>query len=240
MPSSPHTRRTTPAGVAWTSPAVHGRRDIEPDPAFEIGLAEHLRKSFGPDALAATFARFECGEDDLTVRMRRAVWRASCRAFGHGAQIGGGAKIRNPETFEIGDGVFIGPQAYLQGCSGGRCRIGHHVWIGPQSFLDARNLTLGDYVGWGPGAKVLGSEHSGQPFDLPVIQTDLVVRPVRIEAEADIGMNAVILPGITVGRGAVVGAGAVVTEDVPPYAVVAGVPARFVRWREGLALDASR
>ena len=46
-------------------------------------------------------------------------------------------------------------------------------------------------------------------------------------------MNAVILPGVTIGEGSIIGAGAVVTKDVPAYAIVAGVPAKFLRWREG-------
>jgi len=87
-------------------------------------------------------------------------------------------------------------------------------------------------VGWGPGAKVLGSEHTGNPINVPIVQTDLVIKPVRIGAWADIGTNAVILPGVTVGKGSMVGAGAVVTADVPAYAVVAGVPARFLHWRD--------
>jgi acetyltransferase-like isoleucine patch superfamily enzyme len=86
---------------------------------------------------------------------------------------------------------------------------------------------------WGPGAKVLGSAHTGLPIDQPIIETDLEIRPVRVEAWADIGTNAVLLPGVTVGKGSIVGAGAVVTRDVPPFAIVAGVPARFLRWREG-------
>ena len=92
----------------------------------------------------------------------------------------------------------------------------------------------------GPGAKVLGSEHTGFPTDIPLIQTDLQIAPVRIGAGADIGVNAIILPGITVGRGAIVGAGAVVTRDVPEFAKVAGVPARVIGWREGHEAAESR
>jgi acetyltransferase-like isoleucine patch superfamily enzyme len=69
--------------------------------------------------------------------------------------------------------------------------------------------------------------------DVPLIRTDLEIRPVRVGESADIGTNAVILPGVTIGKGAIVGAGAVVTKDVADFAVVAGVPARFLRWREG-------
>jgi acetyltransferase-like isoleucine patch superfamily enzyme len=66
-----------------------------------------------------------------------------------------------------------------------------------------------------------------------VIQTDLEVRPVRVKYGADIGTGAILLPGVTIGAGSIIGAGAVVTHDVPDYAVFAGVPARFMRWRPG-------
>jgi acetyltransferase-like isoleucine patch superfamily enzyme len=71
------------------------------------------------------------------------------------------------------------------------------------------------------------------PIEVPIIQTDLKIKPVRIMAWADIGVNAVVLPGVTIGEGSIVGAGAVVTKDVLPFSVVVGVPARFLRWREG-------
>jgi acetyltransferase-like isoleucine patch superfamily enzyme len=165
--------------------------------------------------------------------MRRAALRAMARALGDGVQVGRAVLFRHPETFQIGNGVFIGEQAVIQGRFDGTCIIGDHVWIGPQAYFDARNLVIEEYVGWGPGAKVLGSAHTGMPVDVPVIQTDLEIKPVRIGAWADIGVNAVILPGVTVGRGAIVGAGAVVTQDVEPFSIVAGVPARLIRRRSG-------
>jgi acetyltransferase-like isoleucine patch superfamily enzyme len=129
--------------------------------------------------------------------------------------------------------VFIGSQSFIQGRFDGTCAIGDHVWIGPQSYFDARHLIIEDYVGWGPGAKVLGSTHSGFPIDIPIVQTDLEIKPVRIGAWADIGTNAVILPGVTVGKGSIVGASSVVTKDVAPFSIVAGSPATLLRWREG-------
>lgn len=212
--------------------AVHGVQQQAPDPDFEVGLAAHLRQTHEPAHLLDLYTRFASGDGELDTLMRRAIWRARCRAFGHGVRIGAGVGFKHLETFEVGDAVFIGANAYLQGRFDGTCRIGNHVWIGPQSYFDARDLVLEDYVGWGPGARVLGSEHTGVPTDAPIIQTDLLIKPVVVKRGADIGTSAVLLPGVTVGEGAIVGAGAVVTKDVPPNAIVAGVPARFLRWRD--------
>ena len=192
-----------------------------------------MRSRYDGKALLELYGRFAHGESEFDAMMRRATWRALARSFGDGVQIGRGVLCRHPETFEIGSGVFLGDQAILQGRFDGRCVIGDHVWIGPQSYFDARDLVIEEYVGWGPGAKVLGSTHTGVPADVPIIQTDLTIKPVRIGAWADIGVNAVILPGVTIGKGAIVGAGAVVTADVEPFTIVAGVPARFLRRREG-------
>jgi acetyltransferase-like isoleucine patch superfamily enzyme len=153
--------------------------------------------------------------------------------LGHDVDIGIGVGFRNAETFEIGDGVFIGAQTYIQGWHQGRFCVGNHVWIGPQSYFDARDIVIEDYVGWGPGAKILTSTHTATPLGIPIIQTDLEIKTVRIEKGADVGTNALVLPGVTVGRASIVGAAALVTKDVPPFAIVAGVPARFLRWRDG-------
>jgi acetyltransferase-like isoleucine patch superfamily enzyme len=212
--------------------SVHGTREVTPDPDYEIGLADMLRATYDRKGLIELYARFTAGDGDLDQLMRRAIWRAAARSCGHGLKVGSGVGFKHLETFEIGDGVFIGAQAYIQGRFDGTCVIGSHTWIGPQAYFDARDLVLGEFVGWGPGAKVLGSAHSALPIELPIIQTDLEIRPVRVGAWADIGTNATLLPGVTIGKGAIVGAGAVVTRDVEPFAIVAGVPAKFVRWRD--------
>ncbi|MPZ20452.1 MAG: N-acetyltransferase [Luteitalea sp.] len=213
--------------------AVHGLRQTRPDPPFEIGLSESLKSSYDVAGLVELYGRFAMGEGPVDLLMRRCIWRAAARRCGHGLQVASGVGFKHLETFELGDGVFVGAQAYIQGRFDGTTVIGSHVWIGPQAYFDARDLVIEDYVGWGPGAKVLGSAHTGLPADVPIVQTDLEVKPVRIGAWADIGTNATVLPGVTIGRGAIVGAGAVVSRDVDPFAIVAGVPARFMRWREG-------
>jgi acetyltransferase-like isoleucine patch superfamily enzyme len=213
--------------------AVHGKKEFEPDADFEIGLSDYLRNEYDKERLIEFYDRFSSGDGPFDTLMRRAVWRAATLRFGHGIQIGSGVGFKHLETFEIGDRVFIGSQTYIQGRFDGTCVIGDNVWIGPQSYFDARNLIIEEYVGWGPGAKVLGSTHTGMPIDVPIVQTDLEIKRVSIGAWADIGTNATILPGVTIGKGSQVGAGAVVAKDVPPYAIVAGVPARFKRWRRG-------
>ena len=213
--------------------AVHGLHQGAPDPDYVGGLAEDLRRQYTREGLLELYGRHVQGYGAFDALIRRVLWRALARGCGDGLQVEPGAGFKHPETFEIGNGVFIGSQTYIQGRFDGCCRIGDYVWIGPQSYFDARDLVLESYVGWGPGARVLGSEHTGVPVDSPIIQTDLEIKPVRVGEWADIGTNAVLLPGVTVGKGAIIGAGAVVTQDVPAFAKVAGVPAKVIGWRKG-------
>jgi acetyltransferase-like isoleucine patch superfamily enzyme len=215
--------------------AVHGVQQVAADPPDELERADELRKTVKPAELLERFAVAGYLEGEEGQRRRRILLRALCKKFGNGVKVGMGVLVMHPQTFEIGDAVFIGNQTFLQGRHDGRCVIGAHTWIGPQSYFDCRDMEFGEYVGWGPGAKVLGSEHTGLPVDVPIIQTDLVIKPVRVGDGADIGVNAVLLPGVTVGKGAIIGAGAVVTADttVPPNAIYAGVPAKLLRYRSG-------
>ena len=214
-----------------TVQAVFGSAEISHDPAWQREYAAHLRAQYTLPELLGLHARYRGAASSFDSLQLTSLYQAMCAAVGHGLRVEADVVIKHPETFEIGDAVFLGAQTMIQGRFDGTCKIGSHVWIGPQSYFDARNLVIEDYVGWGPGAKVLGSSHTGLPVDTPIIKTDLEIKPVVIGFGADIGTNATILPGVHVGAHSIVGAGAVVTSDVPEYAVVAGVPARIVRYR---------
>jgi acetyltransferase-like isoleucine patch superfamily enzyme len=218
--------------------ATFGRRETPPDPQWEHEFAAWLKTTRTRDELVDLFNQYRSGENSFDSFMRKVLMRALCKSVGDDLQMGPSVVLKHPETMEFGKSVFIGAQAMIQGRFDGTCRIGGHVWIGPQAYFDARNLVLEDYVGWGPGAKVLGSSHTGIPLDVPIITTPLEIKPVIVSFGADIGMNASILPGIHVGAHAIVGAGSVVTHDVPEYAVVAGCPARILYFRQ--TTDASR
>ena len=143
-----------------------------------------------------------------------------------------GVLIFHPENIEIGDDVYIGHGAILKGYYKNKMVIGSGTWIGQQCFFhSAGGLTIGQNVGIGPVVKIITSYHEGKDIAKPILHTPIIFKPVVIEDAADIGIGSVILPGVTVGKGAQVGAGAVVSNDVEPYTVVAGVPARFIRRR---------
>jgi acetyltransferase-like isoleucine patch superfamily enzyme len=153
--------------------------------------------------------------------------------LGQGSVLEPGVLIFHPEHVEIGDDVYVGHQTILKAYHQNRLVIGDRSWIGQMCFMHAAGgITIGARVGIGPCVKILTSTHE-LPRDpsVPIMDGALRFAPVVLEDGCDIGVGAIILPGVTVGRGAQVGAGAVVTGDVAAGAVVAGVPARVMATR---------
>lgn len=143
-----------------------------------------------------------------------------------------GVLVFHPENIEIGDNVYVGHATMLKGYHAGRFSIGDHTWIGQGCFMHAAGgITIGRAVGVGPSVKILTSEHQPDDLAVPVLFAPLRFAPVTIHDGSDIGTNTVVLPGVTIGEGAIVGAGSVVSHDVPAYEVWAGVPARRLRSR---------
>lgn len=134
-------------------------------------------------------------------------------------------------TLGPGSGIHLG--CYIWFTGPGRMRregllaIGHHSRINRSCCLDARGgLSIGNNVSISPDVVILTMEHLKDDPDFAT-----VTRPVRIEDYVWIGMRAMVMPGVTIGRGAVVAAGAVVTRDVEAGAVVGGIPARPIGQR---------
>jgi acetyltransferase-like isoleucine patch superfamily enzyme len=147
--------------------------------------------------------------------------------LGSGVVLEAGVLVFHPENIEIGDDVYVGHQTILKGYHKNRITIGDGAWIGQQCFLHgAGGITIGRNVGIGPGVKIVTSSHRLDQLDRPILKSDLEFAPVVVEDDSDIGTGAILLPGVRVGRGAQVGAGAVVTRDVAERGIVAGVPAR--------------
>jgi len=154
------------------------------------------------------------------------------RGLGPDCVIEPGVLVFHPENVTLGRNVYVGHQTILKGYHQNELRVGDGTWIVQQCFLHAAGgITIGANVGIGPAVKILTSQHVEAGRDTAVLRSPVTVAPVVVEDDADVGIGAILLPGITIGRGAIVGAGAVVTADIPAYTVVAGVPARVLRHR---------
>ena len=93
-------------------------------------------------------------------------------------------------------------------------------------------LSIGDNVMMGPDVVILTHTHKISDTTVPMIEQGGELKPVTIGNDVWIGMRSIIMPGVNIGNGVVIGAGAVVTKDIPDYAVVGGIPARIIRYRK--------
>ncbi len=143
-------------------------------------------------------------------RFRALYWSLFIKKMGKGVEIFKGCKILSPSKVEIGNYTFINTNCILSGH--GNLRIGDFVMIGQNSYLGTGNHSYTD------------------PLTPMRLQT-LTTGPINISDDVWLGANVVVLPNVTIGRGAIVGANAVVTKDVAPYSIVGGVPAKFIKYR---------
>jgi acetyltransferase-like isoleucine patch superfamily enzyme len=115
--------------------------------------------------------------------------------------------------------------------------IGEHVLVGPGGWISAVNtsISIGGHVMMAPYVALVAGNHNtsvvGRFMDEVDEKHPEDDQPIVIDDDVWLGMRAIVLKGVTIGRGSVVSAGSVVTHDVVPYSVVAGVPARLVRVR---------
>lgn len=157
-------------------------------------------------------------------------------AWGRASRIGRGAKLISPELICVGNEVIIGEQAWLnakdnRGDGRPTLNIGDGTYIGRLVQINAwRSVKIGQNVLIADRVCITDADHNFADTSIPIrLQGDSFVGAVTLHDGCWIGIGAVILPGVTVGRNSVVAANAVVTKDVPDCAVVGGIPAKIIK-----------
>lgn len=109
---------------------------------------------------------------------------------------------------------------------GANCNFGQGVFI-----TGGGGVSIGNWVGIGPDVKIWSVNHRFDDPDVPLLSQGSTKKAVVIEDDVWLAANVFVMPGVTIGRGAVVSAGSVVNKSIPAYAIVAGNPCRVVGWR---------
>lgn len=144
------------------------------------------------------------------------------------------AIIKNPDRICFGNNVYISRGAELFPLGGGypsNIVIGNNVHIGDYDrFASAYEVQIDDNVLFAAYVHITDHSHEYRNVNLPVIKQGIFSKgKVHICQGCWIGLRSEILSGVTIGKNSVVAAGSVVTKDVPPYSVVAGVPAKVIK-----------
>ncbi|MBV9951241.1 MAG: acyltransferase [Acidimicrobiia bacterium] len=156
---------------------------------------------------------------------QRALTERIGATFGDRAFVAEGADV-------VADHLSLGPRSYIAA----GCQIRDHLTVGHDTSLNphvttAGTVTIGNGVRIASHAALYGFNHTFDDLDTPIWLQPLTVEGIVVEDDVWIGTHVVVCDGVTIGAHSVVAAGAVVTRDVPPWSVVAGVPARVLRDR---------
>jgi acetyltransferase-like isoleucine patch superfamily enzyme len=143
------------------------------------------------------------------------------------------ASVQLSNRISFGPGTVVKPYSVIINHAG-RISVGAHCAISSFNHISTGNadLTMGDYVRLGPNVTIMGAGRNVKRRNTLIVDQGHSDKATHIGRDVLIGAGAVILAGCSIGPGAVIGAGSVVTGDVPPYAIVAGVPARVIGRRE--------
>jgi maltose O-acetyltransferase len=167
-------------------------------------------------------------------RIRRKLLQQTYNVLLRPLPLGAGKRIRGAwlRAFarEFGPGAWVGAGVWVSGVS--QLAMGPRASVSRGATVDARGgVTIGSDSMVGVEAMVITHTHVSDRVDVPMKHQGMYSAPVTIGADVWIGARSIVLPGVTIGDGAIVGAGSVVTKPVPPMTVVAGAPARPIRTR---------
>jgi len=146
----------------------------------------------------------------LTARIRSLRIGFKLSNFAKNIYLMGGCKFENVRDMQLGNYIFI-----------------NHNTV----FSTPHGMKIGDYVMIGPYCLFASVKHGFEDWKKPMIFQPVSEAPITIESDVWIGAKVTVIGGVTIGNGAIVAAGSVVTKDVKPYSIVGGVPAKLIRYR---------
>lgn len=127
-------------------------------------------------------------------------------------------------------GVAINSDVLIQGS--GTLTIGKNSYVGSYSVIGVNEkISIGANVMISQHVSIRDTDHVFNRVDIPMNQQGIMTSPIIIEDDVWIAHGVIITKGVVIGEGSIVAGGAVVTKDVPPYAIVAGVPAKIIKYR---------
>lgn len=173
---------------------------------------------------------------NIGIILRYNLYKHLFAGCGKNVNISQGCHIRDFKNISIGSNLGLGPisRIYAAGMGNERIEIGDNVSFNSNVMVNADiggNIQIGDNVMIGPNVVLRTSNHKYSDAEVPMIKQGHTSGYIIIGEDVWIGANAVILPKVNIGKGAIVGAGAVVTKNVEEFSIVAGVPAIMISKR---------
>ena len=162
---------------------------------------------------------------------RRLYFTKRIGRVGPGLKVGPGFRIFGQDGIRLGGNVLINSMVSLL-ANGGRITVEDNAFFNTGTTVVAGpggDVHIGPDVLIGPGVAIRAAGHVFDDPDVLIRNQGKKTGPIVVEEGAWLGTNVIVLSDVTIGKGAVVGAGAVVTKDVPPHTLVGGVPARHIR-----------
>lgn len=142
------------------------------------------------------------------------------------------AKGSDNQGIDIGDNVFVGRNTIIY-CQNGDIEIGDNTNIGSNcQIFSARKVQIGKNVLIAAYSYLVGGGHIYEDTELPIIEQGRTASGIKIGDNVWLGASVTVLDGVTIGEGTIIAAGAVVTEDMPPFAIAGGTPAKVIKLRK--------
>ncbi len=234
--------------------SAHGRQALE-SLLDDLGHGHGIVRLFPDEANLLPYLLKDL-PGEIGVRLRARWYAPLFGALSEGCRIGPGVTVAHPERIVLGRDVHLAGNTHLEVAGGdGEIRLGAGVTLGWGSYVNTwepggyvhvgektwigagaqiwghRGVEIGAHCPIAPGLLIVPYQHEFGDTERPIAAQGGFSGKVVVEDDVYLGMGVRLLPHVTVGRGVVVGAGAVVTRSLPPYSVAVGVPARVLRDR---------